>query len=106
MERNASARQFEAKNKAAEATAENNPVYPLNTRKGPQPPESHTQAKTISSLCANLGRGNTATDIILQSTHGSRTDVPLVQELWPKKKKDSSWLPKLHPAFYKHGSLN
>ena len=63
--------------------------------------ELHTTATTILFLCANLGRGDPATDIILQSAWDSGIDVLLIQEPWTQH-KDGHWLTKSHPGFDKH----
>ena len=66
--------------------------------------ELHTTAITISFLCANLGRGDPAVDIILQFAWDSGTDVQLIQEPWTQL-NDGIWLTKSHPGFEKHAPL-
>ena len=65
------------------------------------PTELQKTAITISFLCANLGRGDPAKDIILQSAWDSGTDVLLIQEPWTQH-KDGHWLTKSHPGFDRH----
>ncbi|CCU75457.1 Hypothetical protein BGHDH14_bgh04882 [Blumeria hordei DH14] len=65
------------------------------------PTELHIAATTIWFLCANLGRGDLVTDIILQSAWDSETDVLLIQKPWTQH-KDGFWLTKLHLGLDRH----
>ncbi|KAI1002400.1 hypothetical protein K3495_g5800 [Podosphaera aphanis] len=64
-----------------------------------------TNHPTITFLRANLGKGGSSNNIILQAAWDAGTDVPLIQEPWALRNHDI-WLMRSHSGFDRHSPNN